>query len=196
MGCSPGDNECFDNEKPAHQVRITKGFWMGETDVTQEAYQRVMGNNPSSFKGAKLPVEQISWDEAQAYCQAAGMRLPTEAEWEYAARAGSMGSRYGDIDQIAWYSGNSGSKTHEVRQKQSNAWGLYDMLGNVWQWTSDWYAKQLPGASVDPTGPTSGESRALRGGPRSLDPRYVRLSVRYGHVPGLRGAFGARCVGE
>jgi formylglycine-generating enzyme required for sulfatase activity len=197
MGCSPGDNECGDNERPAHQVRITEGFWMGQTDVTQEAYQRVMGKNPSFFKAAKLPVEQISWDEAQAYCQAAGMRLPTEAEWEYAARAGSMGSRYGDLDQIAWYTGNSGDKTHEVGQKQANAWGLYDMLGNVWQWTSDWLANGPPGASVDPTGPTSGQYRAQRGGSWSDYPRAVRASFRGGDLPSLRVShIGARCVGE
>ena len=140
MGCSRGDSECRENEEPAHQVTITTGFWIGQTPATQEAYQRVMGKNPSYFKGAQLPVENVNWDKARSYCQAVGMRLPTEAEWEYAARAGSTTSRYGDIDQVAWYTANSGSKTHEVAQKQPNAWDLYDMLGNVWEWTSDWYA--------------------------------------------------------
>ena len=137
MGCSAGDGQCYDDEKPAHQVTIASGFRMGRTTVTQEAYQRVAGKNPSHFKGAQLPVDSVNWNEAQNYCRAVGMRLPTEAEWEYAARAGSSGSRYGDIDQIAWYVGNSGGKTHEVMQKQPNAWGLYDTLGNIRQWTTD-----------------------------------------------------------
>ena len=168
-GCSPGDNECFDQEKPAHSVTLTKGFRMGATPVTQEAYQRVMRTNPSHFKGAKLPVEMVSWTEAQNYCSTVGMRLPTEAEWEYAARAGTTGARYGDLDAIAWYDKNSGSTTHEVGQKQPNGWGLYDMLGNVWQWTGDWYADKYQGGNeTDPKGPASGQYRTLRGGSWAL----------------------------
>ena len=183
MGCSPGDMECFDDEKPAHEVAIPSGFWLGQTPVTQQAYQRVTGQNPSSYKGANLPVETVSWEEAQSYCQAIGGRLPTEAEWEYAARAGTTGARYGDLDQIAWYSGNSGNRTHEVGQKQPNAWGLFDMLGNVWQWAADWY--------------TEGQYRALRGGSWSNDPRSVRVSNRFRFEPGYRNYnFGFRCVGE
>jgi len=133
MGCSAGDAECFDNEKPAHQVTIAKGFWLGRTSVTQQAYQRVTGKNPASHKGANLPVEEVDWNEAQAYCKAIGGRLPTEAEWEYAARAGSTGVRYGNLDEIAWYDKNSGNQSQEVGQKSPNAFGLYDMLGNTWQ---------------------------------------------------------------
>ena len=165
MGCSPGDDQCDSDEKPAHTVAITKGFWMGQTEVTQAAYQRVMGRNPSFRHGDRLPAEGVTWDEANAYCGAVGMRLPTEAEWEYAARAGSTASRHGDVDAVAWHDGNSGQQTHEVGQKGPNAWKLYDMLGNVWEWVADWYdlsySSQSP--SQDPQGPSSGENRALRG---------------------------------
>ena len=155
MGCSPGD-ECYDEERPRHKVTITKGFWIGQTLVTQAAYQRVSGNNPSHFHGSQLPVDSVAWGQADAYCVSVGMRLPSEAEWEYAARAGSTKSRYGDLDTIAWYADNSGNqridsaalyekdpngyqnqmsandnRTHEVGQKPANAWQLYDTLGNV-----------------------------------------------------------------
>jgi len=201
MGCSPGDTECFEQEKPAHEVTITKGFWIGQTEVTQAAYERVKGSNPSYFKGASLPVETISWDEAHAYCAAVGMRLPTEAEWEYAARGGNASARYGTLDAVAWHSGNSGSKTHEVAQKQPNGYGLYDTLGNVWEWTADWwdagYYRSSPRS--DPQGPSSGqdEYRALRGGFWDFDPGVVRVSYRVWYGPGVRGLIvGVRCVGE
>ena len=198
MGCSPGDTQCDSDEKPAHQVTITRGFWMGQTDVTQEAYERVTGKNPSHFKGPKLPVETVNWNEAQGYCQAVGMRLPTEAEWEYAARAGTTGSRYGDLDQIAWYTANSGGKTHEVMQKQPNAWGLYDMLGNVFEWTSDWYADKYAGnAETDPQGPASGQNRVLRGGSWNGVPADLRASDRSGNEPGNHlSNLGFRCLGN
>jgi len=199
MGCSPGDGECFKDENPAHQVTITKGFWIGQTDVTQEAYQRVKGANPSHFRGPKLPVDSISWNEAKSYCEAAGMRLPTEAEWEYAARAGITAIRYGDIDQIAWYSGNSGSTTHEVSRKEPNAWNLYDMLGNVWQWTADWYdaGTYARGDNRDPQGPPGGQVRVLRGGSFDNDTRNLRASFRSRVVPGSRDvSIGFRCAGN
>jgi formylglycine-generating enzyme required for sulfatase activity len=157
MGCSPGDYECAPAEKPAHDVTITKGFWIGQNGVTQEAYQKVTGKNPSGFKGTTLPVENINWNEARSFCQAVGMRLPTEAEWEYAARAGSQQSRYEDLATISWYRDNSANTTHDVGQKPANAWGLYDTLGNVWEWASDWYADQLPATVTDPAGPVSGQ---------------------------------------
>jgi formylglycine-generating enzyme required for sulfatase activity/tRNA A-37 threonylcarbamoyl transferase component Bud32 len=197
MGCSPGDSECYDHEKPAHEVTISKGFWLGRTDVTQAAYQRVVGSNPSDFKGDNLPVEAVTWDEARSYCQAISGRLPTEAEWEYAARAGSKAARYGNLNDIAWYDGNSGDRTHKVAQKQANAFGLYDMLGNVSQWTADWYGSYQVGAARDPTGPASGAVRTLRGGSRLLNPPLVRVSFRLRLAPGDRiGSIGLRCVGE
>jgi len=197
MGCSPGDGECSDDEKPAHEVTITRGFWLGQTPVTQQAYQNVTGRNPSYFKRASLPVEGVSWDEAKAYCAAIGGRLPTEAEWEYAARAGSTGARYGNLDDIAWSAKNSGWRAHEVGQKQSNAFGLYDMLGNVWQWTADWYGDYQSGAQSDPSGPPGGKLRALRGGSWGYDPRFVRVSIRGWVAWGVGyGLIGLRCVRE
>ncbi|NDJ15464.1 MAG: formylglycine-generating enzyme family protein, partial [Acidobacteriia bacterium] len=199
MGCSPGDSQCSVDENPAHRVTLTKGFRMGVTAVTQEAYQRVMRTNPSNFKGAKLPVEMVDWTEAQNYCSKVGMRLPTGAEWEYAARAGTTGARYGELDSIAWYDQNSGRKTHEVGQKAPNAWGLYDMLGNVWQWTGDWWHadKYQGGNETDPKGPASGQYRTLRGGSWYFDALRVRVSFRDWYAPTFRfSSVGFRCVGE
>jgi TonB family protein len=207
IGYSPGDNECHndaatgyaDEEVPPHQVAITRGFWIGQTPATQEAYQRVMGTNPSHIKGAQLPVEAVGWNSAQNYCRAVGMRLPTEAEWEYAARARTTASRYGDIDQIAWYQANSGNTTHEVMRKQPNAWGLYDMLGDVWQWTADWSGSRYSGDSVvDPQGPETGEFKILRGGAWRNAAKGVRVSLRLRGVTSdiIGGYFGFRCAGN
>ena len=197
MGCSLGDSECQDDEKPAHQVNISKGFWIGQTEVTQDAYQRVAGNNPSNFKGGRLPVETVTWNDAQSYCGAAGMRLPTEAEWEYAARAGDSSARYGPLDSVAWYSANSGSKTHEVAQKQANRFGLFDMLGNVWEWVADWYGPYAAGNQRDPHGPSGGQYRVLRGGSWGNDPAGARVSCRGRDDPEVRGgSIGLRCAGE
>jgi formylglycine-generating enzyme required for sulfatase activity len=164
--------------KPMHKVNITKPFYLGKYEVTQEQWEAVMGSNPSRFKGAKNPVEQVSWDDCQAFlvklnAQAGGQGgkivLPTDAQWEYACRAGST-SRYGFGDQesslseYGWFDGNSGSKTHPVGEKKPNAWGLYDMHGNVWEWCQDWYGAYWAEAVTDPRGPASGIFRVLRGG--------------------------------
>jgi formylglycine-generating enzyme required for sulfatase activity len=195
MGCSATDTECARDEKPARQVTIAKGFWIGQTLVTQEAYQRVTGQSPSYFKGAKFPVDSVNWEEAQSYCQATGKRLPTEAEWEYAARAGGKAARFGELDQIAWYGVNSGDKTHEVMLKQPNAWKLFDMLGEVWEWTADWYAAYSAGDANDPHGPASGKIRVLRGGSWGNGPAFVRVSVRSGNEPENRSnVVGFRCA--
>jgi formylglycine-generating enzyme required for sulfatase activity len=182
MGCSPGVTECYPDEKPAKQVRIANGFWMGETAVTQAAYQHVTGKSPSRFKGPRLPVEQVDWNEAKSYCSAIGGRLPTEAEWEYAARAGTSGETYGNVDDIAWYDKNSGNTTHPVGQKKPNAYGLFDMLGNVWQWTADSYGST---------------AKWLRGGSWDYLPVDVRVSLRYWNGPEVRYInVGFRCVGD
>ena len=184
MGCSNGDKECFDDEKPARDVTIDHGFWIGQTEVTQAAYKLVMGADPSSFKGADLPVETVSWDEADKYCHAIGGNLPTEEQWEYAARAGNQEARYGPVDKVAWYAGNSGLKTHPVRGKDANALGIYDMLGNVWEWTDSWSG----------SGKTS---RVLRGGSWVNQSRLARVSHRFVNHPSVRGLnVGFRCSGE
>jgi len=200
MGCSPDDSECNSNETP-HSVTLTKGFWIGETPVTQAAYTKVMGRNPSLFKGEQLPVETVSWNEARAYCQAVEMRLPTEAEWEYAARGRSEASRYAPLDQIAWYSANSVGTTHEVGQKQANGYGLFDMLGNVWEWVADWYGPYNAVGVVDPQGPATGKLRILRGASFGLDGSFVRVSYRSWYEPGYHSfgdgyVNGFRCAGN
>jgi len=167
-------------EGPQHPVRISKGFYMGVTEVTQAQWKAVMGTNPSHFKGDDLPVETVSWYRAVSFCKKLSRikgrrcRLPTEAEWEYACRAGSQAKfSFGDdltmLDQYAWYDANSGRRTHPVARKKPNGFGLYDMHGNVNEWCSDWQGmagddSYQRGPMVDPTGPDRGMFRILRGG--------------------------------
>jgi len=165
----------------AHEVTLTKPFKMGVHEVTQAQYEQVMGNNPSGFKGADNPVDRVTWHDAVEFCRklselpaekAAGnvYRLPTEAEWEYACRAGTMtffsfGNDESDLGAYAWYGENSGIKTsHPVGGKQPNAWGLYNMHGNVSEWCQDWYEVDIRGTVTNPTGPSSGSHRVHRGG--------------------------------
>ncbi len=166
---------CAD-EGPSREVTLTRPFYMGVHEVTQEQYEGVIGSNPSRFKGAKNPVDTVSWEDAVAFCQALSrktgktVRLPTEAQWEYACRAGSktrfgFGDNDADLGNYAWFDQNSGRKTHSVGGKKPNAFGLYDTHGNVWEWCSDWYAESYANAkTLDPTGPGSGPGRVLRGG--------------------------------
>jgi formylglycine-generating enzyme required for sulfatase activity len=205
MACSPGDHECDNDEKPAHQVTITRGLWIGQTPVTVGAYKRFAGargrdmpqapNFNSGWTNENMPIVNVSWNDAQAYCGWMGGLLPTEAEWEYAARGGSTEARYGPIDEIAWYSGNSGSQAHDVAQKRANGFGLYDTLGNVWEWVNDWYDEHYyqGSPSQDPQGPTNGQLRVLRGGSWLDDPQIVRVSNRTGGYP---TGYGFRCGGE
>ena len=168
MGCSPGDAECAGDESPTHQVTLTNAFYMGKTEVTQAQWQAKMGSNPSSYSGfsdsPSRPVEQVSWDTIQNFNSATGLRLPTEAEWEYACRAGTTTEQYGVLNDIAWFVSNSGGQTHAVAGKLPNALGLYDTLGNVWEWCQDLYGPYSSGSVTNPTGPATGSGRLLRGG--------------------------------
>ncbi len=192
MGCSPGDGQCNSNETPTHQVTLTQAFYMGKTEVTQAQWTAKMGSNPSWFVPANgfssdttKPVEQVSWNMIQGFNTATGLRLPTEAEWEFACRAGTTTARYGVLNDIAWYSGNSGSTIHAVATKLPNALGLYDTLGNVWEWCQDWYEPYSSGSVTNPTGPITGTDRLRRGGSwyDEAGVQYCRCSRRYYDVP-------------
>ena len=194
---SPADEEGRSADELQHEVRISEGFWMKKYEVTQGEWESVMGANPSHFSncGPRCPVEQVSWFDTEEFMQRLNGResgkgyryqLPTEAEWEYAARAGTTGARYGVLDLIAWYGDNSGSETHPVGQKGANAWGLHDMLGNVWEWTGDWYGRYPSGSVTDPQGPSTGSYRVIRGGGWSDRARGVRSADRGGGSPGVR----------
>jgi len=187
-------SEAYNDEKPIHRVTLD-GFWIGKYEVTQAEWVKVMGSNPSSFKGNDwLPVENVSWNDVQAYIQklnaATGKhyRLPTEAEWECACRAGTTGDRYGALASIAWYDDNSGGRTHPVGEKGPNAFGLYDMLGNVWEWCADWYGSYWAGSVTNPHGPSTGASRVVRGGSWFYFARVARASFRIIYDPS--GRFG------
>src|SRR5579872_1801969 len=203
MGCPDDDTQCSDDELPSHNVTLTKGFWIGQTEVTQEAYEQVTGTNPSNFRGKKLPVENVTWNMAQAYCRAVDMRLPSEAEWEFAAHGGNPSARYATLNSVGWHKGNSDAKTHEVAQKLKNGYGLYDMLGNVWEWTADFYDDKYyatdppPNHWIDPSGPASGTSHALAGGSWFDDPTGVRASARFACLLDYRdNKIGFRCAGN
>ena len=208
MGSPDSDRYAYDNEKPAHQVTISQPFYLGVHPVTQAQWQAVMGSNPSRFEGKpRHPVERVSWDEAQQFLQRLNERrdgyryaLPSEAQWEYACRAGSAGAYcFGDdesqLGAYAWCSDNASGSTHPVGEKQPNAWGLYDMHGNVWEWCQDWYGDYAADAVTDPSGPATGASRVFRGGGWSSSARGVRSAYRNGFHPGLRDVYlGFRCL--
>ena len=191
MGCSPGDAECSDDESPAHQVTLTNAFYMGKTEVTQAQWQAQMGYNPSYFQGQSdspsRPVEQVSWNMSRDFITATGLRYPTEAEWEYACRAGTTAQRYGVLDDIAWYNGNPNGATHAVATKLPNAFGLYDTIGNVWEWCQDWNGTYSSVSVTNPTGPTTGTQRLFRGGSWFGLPVICRASQRNSVYPSLSG---------
>ena len=202
IGSPDSEKGRFKNESPQTRVTLTKGCWLGKTAVTQGQWEALMAGNPSSLKAADRPVEQVSWDDAMEFChrltereRAAGRlpegyayTLPTEAQREYACRAGTAGPYAGDgnLDDMGWYSDNSGNTMHPVGQKQANAWGLYDMHGNVGEWCKDWFGDYPGGSVTDPTGPVLGSARVVRGGSCSLPARFCRSAFRRKIEPGNR----------
>jgi formylglycine-generating enzyme required for sulfatase activity len=215
MGSPESDKDATPEEKPQHRVRITKPFYLGKYLVTQEQWEAVMGGNPSLFKGPKNPVEQVSWDDCQVFlgklnenfgAGRGNFHLPTEAQWEYACRAGSktrycFGDKESGLGEYAWYGKNSGGQSHPVGEKKPNAWGLYDMHGNVWEWCHDWHdIRYYANAPMDdPMGPATGSNRVLRGGSFNPGPAwadwawYCRSAFRNSDEPGLRsGVLGLR----
>jgi formylglycine-generating enzyme required for sulfatase activity len=207
MGCSKGDAMCDMHdqtsalkdffkelsESPAHMVKITKPFEMAKYVVTQGEWKKVMGTDVSTFKGDNLPMENVSWTQVQDFLTKINAlndgfkyRLPTEAEWEYAARAGTTGPIIGDsLDAIAWYDQKGGPKTRPVGTKAPNAWGLYDMQGNVWQWVQDGYSDYKKNAVSDPLN-NKGDKRVLRGGSWDMLAIEMRVSNRLAIPPNLK----------
>jgi formylglycine-generating enzyme required for sulfatase activity len=189
---SPASEEQRDNDEVQHRRVIRRAFYLSETEVTQEAWEKLMGGNPSLFKGAANPVEMVSWDDCVRFCETAGLRLPTEAEWEYACRAGTTGAYAGDLASMAWFRHNSGSQPRPVRQRRPNAWGLYDMHGNVWEWVEDAYAPYpAEGGTEEPARTAEGGSRVLRGGGWFFDASNCRSANRLptGGPPGLKTRY-------
>jgi formylglycine-generating enzyme required for sulfatase activity len=194
MGCSASstNDTCPSLELPMHAVTLSRAFYLGRTEVTQGTWAAQTGSNPSVFRdfadSQERPVESVSWIEAKNFVSLRGMRLPTEAEWEFACRAGvaapfhNGSNRDVDADTIAWHSANSGNATHPVGRKSANALGFFDMAGNVWEWNEDWWDGSghpySDSAQIDPAGPTTGSYRSCRGGCWSMSTRYVRSSAR------------------
>lgn len=180
--------DVFDDEKPAHKVTLSS-FSIGRYPITQDQWEAVMGSNPSHFKGAKLPVESVSWFDCQEFAQKLSemtgrrFRLPTEAEWEYAARGGKKGKKYKfsgghNLDLVGWYNENSGGISHEVGKKSPNELGLYDMSGNIWEWVQDWKGDFTEDDQVNPKGPETGIERVCRGGGWNREIDRARVSYR------------------
>jgi len=207
---SPSSEKKRDSDERQHEVTLTKGFYMQATEVTQGQWHAIMGKNPSLFKncGDNCPVEEVSWNDVQDFIRklnqkegANKYRLPTEAEWEYACRAGSTTAfanggiielKCGhdpNLDAMGWYCGNSGRKTHPVAHKNPNAWGLYDMHGNVWEWCQDWKGGYPSGQVTDPKGPSSGKYRVLRGGGWNDSARICRSANRFRRSPDNRSYY-------
>jgi formylglycine-generating enzyme required for sulfatase activity len=213
MGSPETEKDRFEDEGPQREVTITYPFFIGTYEVTKGQYGEVVGGSSSGITDGNNPAEGVSWDDAVGFCRKLSaesgkkVRLPTEAEWEHACRAGartrfSFGDNDANLGVHAWYGGNSDGKPHPVGDKKPNAFGLYDMHGNVWEWCGDWFADSYAKAKdADPTGPNSGSARVLRGGPWNCRPRICRSAARYRSNPdyqsehyGFRVAVGAAGV--
>ena len=208
MGCTVGDANCRDDEQPSHMVSLSKGFWMGQTEVTMQAYWKYCETNnipvPSGKWNASYPVSLISWNDAVNYCSWVGGRLPTEAEWEYAARGGLTGKRYVDGDVLSHESATYGIDGEENRDGRTmvgsyppNGYGICDMNGNLWEYCSDWYEAEYYGQSPinDPTGPEGGRYRVSRGGAWNSDEQAMRVSYRVKGPADIASRYsGFRCV--
>ena len=199
MGATSEQGSDAYSDETTHQVTLSS-YSIGKTEVTQALWQAVMGSNPSYFKGSNLPVEEVSWEDCQTFIRklnaltGKNFRLPTEAEWEYAARGGnkSRGDKYSGsntLSNVAWYTDNSSATTHPVATKASNELGIYDMSGNVWEWCSDWYGSYSSSSQYNPTGPNSGSDRVYRGGGWFNLAWCCRVSYRYDGTPASRLSY-------
>ena len=200
-------NHLYECERPAHEVTISRPFLISKCEITQKQWREVMDKNPSAFKGPNLPVDSVSWEEVQMFIKKLNdrgkgrYRLPTEAEWEYCCRAGgaglfgaaadSEGITVEKIEEFSWCRNNAGNRTHPVGEKKPNAWGLYDMHGNVWEWCLDWYGtdfyKKAPGK--DPRNNEPGTERVFRGGSWFLEPQNLRAGFRGGNLPNFKSQY-------
>ncbi len=217
---SPNDEKGRQEDEVLHWVTLSRGFWLGEAPCTQAEWEAVMGKNPSRFKDhavprrARRPVEMVNWEDCEGFCArlnerypGMGARLPTEAEREYACRAGTA-SAYNDgsectepegrdlaLRELGWFAGNSGGRTHDVKGLRPNAWGLYDMHGNVLEWCSDWHAVHSEEEQRDPLGPAEGRTRSIRGGSWNSSARNCRSALRDSNFPVVRySALGFRLL--
>jgi formylglycine-generating enzyme required for sulfatase activity len=206
MGSPENEEGRWEAEGPRHEEIIATGFWLFDTPCTQALWEAVMGTgtNPSHYKGPDRPVDCVSWTDCQEFVKRLNERLgglqvglPSEAQWEYACRAGTETARYGeDLDAIAWYDGNSGGETHDVRRKAPNGWGSYDMLGNVWEWCADAWRDDYSQTRVEESVGGSSVHRVIRGGSWLSDARYARAACRNHDDPSLRfDGLGFRCAG-
>jgi formylglycine-generating enzyme len=194
---SPLSETVRDGDETQHQVTVSKGFWLAESCCTQAFWTALMGSNPSAFQGDQLPVETVSWNDCQQFlaklnAQVAGLgaRLPTEAEWEFACRAGTTTAYAGNgLDAMGWWQLNAHERTHEVKGKQPNAWGLYDMHGNVWEWCSDYYGEYPAGPVMDPIGQPFGTMHVARGGSWNVPASLCRSAIRDHYAPAIRWNF-------